>query len=92
MNVQEISVTPAEAERVLELAKAYGAVPKAQCTLSITRILRDADIADLPVTYFPKRLLISVDKLPGVERRVLSDTDANKNHGVLIQAIEDRGI
>lgn len=86
VNVQEIDVTPAQAERALAAAQAYGAVPKAQCTLAITRILKEAGIGPMPVTYFPKSAMNAASRLPGVRYRKLSDTDADNNHGVLIEA------
>ena len=88
VQIQEIPLTAAQAERVKAIAESYGAVPKAQCTLSITRILRQAGIGDFPVTYFPNSLMKAVDKVPGVTRRTISDDDADDNHGVLFQATQ----
>jgi hypothetical protein len=84
---QRLPVSAAEAERVAQLVKAYGAVPKAQCTLSITRILRDAGFGAMTTSYFPQSARADFANLPGVSERVISDDDADKNHGVLIAAM-----
>ena len=52
--VQRLDVTPAQAALALSLAKSYGAVPKAQCTLSITRILSEIQgFETVTIGYFP---------------------------------------
>lgn len=88
VNKQEIVLTPVQAERLLRAAKSYGAVPKAQCTLAISRVLREAGI-DAPATYFPKAMMKAWARKPGVRTSMLSDDDADQNHGVLIRATED---
>lgn len=88
---QTITVSPEVAELVLQRAKAYGAVPKAQCANSITAILQDVPgFGSLPKTWFPRKLQLAFGKLPGVRERLITDDDADANHGVLIvQATED---
>ncbi|PJF09653.1 hypothetical protein [Pseudorhodobacter sp. MZDSW-24AT] len=82
---QTILVSPAVAELVAQRAKAYGAVPKAQCTRSITEILRDVPgFESLPSTWYPARLMEAFGKLPGVTSRTITDEDADDNHGVLM--------
>ena len=83
---QRLSVSAAQAEAVARLAKAYGAVPKAQCSVSINRILSEAGFGTMKVTYFPVATKTNFAKLPGVSERVISDDDADKNHRVLIEA------
>ena len=74
---------------VARLAKDYGAVPKAQCSLSITRILQQVPgFGSIPVGYFPKRVSAWFETLPGVTTRRISDDDADKNHNVLLVARE----
>ena len=84
---QKLRVSPAQAEQALKLAKAYGAVPKAQCTLSITRILSNVPgFEPVSVGYFPNTARSQFGTLPGVTSRLITDDDADKNHNVLIQA------
>lgn len=82
---QTLVVPPEVAELVLQRAKAYGAVPKAQCSNSITSILDGVPgFETIPKTWFPRKLQISFGKLPGVRERLITDDDADENHGVLI--------
>lgn len=83
---QRLPISGDVAEAVARLAKDYGAVPKAQCAVSINRILRDAGFEGMKVTYFPVTTRKNFARLPGVAERIISDDDADKNHGVLIEA------
>lgn len=84
---QRLPVTAAQAEAIASRARAYGAVPKAQCSLSVSRILKDVPgFETIPVGYFPKRLSAGFAELPGVQTRVITDDDADQNHNVLIRA------
>lgn len=88
---QTVTVSPGVADLVARKVKAYGAVPKAQCTTAISSILRDVPgFESLPRTPFPKRFMDAFGELPGVTTRVIYDEDADKNHGVLlVQASQD---
>jgi hypothetical protein len=82
---QKIFVSPEIAELVMQRAMAYGAVPKAQCTIAVSSILRGVPgFENLPSTWFPKNLMEAFGELPGVKMRKITDTDSNKNHGVLL--------
>ena len=82
---QTLPVSPEVAEQIAARAKAYGAVPKAQCANSITTILSDVPGFDgIGRTWFPNRLAEDFAALPGVQERVIRDEDADSNHGVLI--------
>jgi hypothetical protein len=82
---QTIEVSPQVAEIVMQRAMAYGAVPKAQCTYAVSGVLRDVPgFETMPRTWFPKNLMKAFGKLPGVKTRVITDTDTNDNHGVLL--------
>lgn len=85
---QTLTLTPAQAERVLAEAKAYGAVPKAQCTVAITRVLNRAGI-DMPAAFFPLQAKAAMRRRHGAATTILTDDDADQNHGVLIVAEED---
>jgi hypothetical protein len=82
---QTIIVSPEVAALVMARAKAYGAVPKAQCTIAISSILRGVPgFESLPQTWFPKALMTAFGQLPGVTSRTITDDDADQNHGVLL--------
>ena len=82
---QTVVVTPEVAELVMKRAMAYGAVPKAHCTDSISSILRGVPgFETLPATMFPKSLMKAFGTLPGVKERTITDDDADDNHGVLL--------
>jgi hypothetical protein len=82
---QKIYVSPQVAELVLAQVKAYGAVPKAMCTQANSSILRGIPgFESLPQTFYPKVLSTAFGKLPGVSTRVITDDDADDNHGVLL--------
>lgn len=82
---QTIIVSPEVAELAMQRAMAYGAVPKAQCTIAISTILRGVPgFEGLPSTWFPRTLMAAFGELPGVTSRRITDTDADNNHGVLL--------
>lgn len=82
---QKIYVSPQVAELVLARVKAYGAVPKAMCTQANSSILRGIPgFESLPQTFYPKKLADAFGRLPGVTTRVVTDDDADDNHGVLL--------
>lgn len=85
--LQEVVVSRAEADALIARAAAHGAVPKAQCALSIGSILNSQPrFQGMPRSYFPNRLSKAFGALPGVSERVITDDDADANHGVLIRA------
>ncbi|MGL5010389.1 MAG: hypothetical protein ACRC6I_10935 [Paracoccaceae bacterium] len=82
---QTVPVSPEVAQMVMNNALAYGAVPPAQCTNSISRVLSDVPgFESLESSWFPKRLMASFAELPGVTEIVTTDADADDNHGVLL--------
>jgi hypothetical protein len=82
---QTVQVSPQVAELVIARAKARGAVAKAHCANSISGILREVPgFEGLASTFFPVKLQDSFAKLPGVTSRVITDDDADDNHGVLL--------
>ena len=85
--VQEVEVSPEVAEMALRAVLAYGAVPNAQCTRSVTRILsRLPGFEEMSVVWFPMRASEDFARLPGATYRRITDDDADQNHGVLFQA------
>jgi hypothetical protein len=90
VQIQELDIDPATAQRLIAQVEAYGAVPKAQCSLAISRVLSETPgFGTVTPGYFPKRIAQSMDQLPGVRTRVVTDDDANDNHGVLFVAARD---
>ena len=87
---QTIVVSPGIAELVAQRAKAYGAVPKAMCTNSISSILRGVPgFEGLPQTFYPNKFSAAFAQLPGVTSRKFTDDDADNNHGVLLVQVGD---
>ena len=84
---QEIVVTPEQAALVARLVQEYGAVPKAQCSLAISRILGQVPgFESIRTTYFPNQTMERFGALPGVTTRRITDDDADTNHNVLFDA------
>ncbi len=82
---QTVVVSPQVAELAKQRAEAYGAVPKAQCSNSVSAILSGIPgFESLGPTWFPKKLSDEFGKLPGVRSRTITDDSADKNHGVLL--------
>lgn len=82
---QTITVSPQVADMVIARAKAYGAVPKAQCARSISSILSDVPgFESIPSSWFPNKISAAFGKIPGVTTKVITDDDADNNHGVLM--------
>jgi hypothetical protein len=87
---QTVEVPPEVAELIMQRAMAYGAVPKANCTISISRVLDGVPgFESLPMTWFPKRMMEGFAELPGVTTRKITDNDADKNYGVLLVQADD---
>ena len=82
---QTIMVSPEVADLIMARAKVYGAVPKANCTIAISRVLDGVPgFESLPMTWFPKRMMEGFADLQGVQTRRVTDDDADENHGVLL--------
>ena len=82
---QKLYVSPDVAELILARVKANGAVAKAMCTNANSAILRGVPgFESLPQTFYPKKLADAFGRLPGVTTRVVTDDDADDNHGVLL--------
>jgi len=90
VEILTVAVSRAEADGMIRAVEGYGAVPKAQCSLAITRVLsRSPRFRSVPVTYFPNAAARAFAALPGVESRLVADGDADANHGVLIRARDE---
>lgn len=81
---QEITVSPEVAEMALRAVQDYGAVPKAQCGLAVSRVLsRLPGFEGFPVSYFPKTAMRAFEARGAGPGRLITDDDADDNHGVL---------
>jgi hypothetical protein len=82
---QTIVVSPAIAALVKRRMIENGAVPKTQCSLQTSKLLRGIPgFESLPQTWQPKSLMEGFARLPGVTTRKITDDDADNNHGVLL--------
>ncbi|NCM97035.1 MAG: hypothetical protein AUK60_05260 [Rhodobacteraceae bacterium CG2_30_10_405] len=82
---QTVPVSPEVAALVMQRATAHGAVPKALCASSISDILRGVPgFEAVPNTFAPKKLVAAFEIMPGMSSRLITDTDADNNHGVLL--------
>ena len=82
--VQEITVSREVADLAMAHIKAYGAVPKAQCTKSVTDILRRLPgFESIPSTWYPKKASEAFGRLPGVRTEKFYDDDPDKNTGFI---------
>lgn len=90
VEIAEVAVSRAEADALIAAIEAYGAVPKAQCALAVSRVLSaQPRFGSVPVSYFPNAASRAFGALPGVTRRLVTDDDADENHGVLIRARDE---
>lgn len=82
--IQTVEVSPEIAARAKAMTEGHGAVPKAQCAISIGRILDQVPgFEAAPNGFSPNALAKFFDSLPGVERREFRDFDSDDNSGVI---------
>jgi hypothetical protein len=87
---QTVLVSPEVAELVMQRAEAYGAVPKAECANSISTILGGVPgFESVKHTWFPNKLSAEFGKIPGATYKLITDDDADDNHGVLMVQAEN---
>ncbi|WP_316648248.1 hypothetical protein [Ovoidimarina sediminis] len=87
VRIQEVAVSRDTAALALQLIQDHGAVPKAHCNIAVTRILSQLPgFAEVPRGYYPNRTADWMARRPGVSGRLVTDDDADDNHGVLIAA------
>jgi hypothetical protein len=83
--VQTIVVSEEVAQLAMNEILAHGAVPKAQCSTSITTILsRLPGFESIGHTWFPNKLMESFAKLPGVTTETVYDNDPDNNKGFIV--------
>lgn len=80
IEIMELAVSAETAERLLQLVMGYGAVPKAQCTISTTTILKEIpQFAHFRVSFFPEVLAEQFGAIPGVRRSEYWEQDEGQN-------------
>jgi len=88
--VQTVEVPAEVAAQALSAIQAYGPVPNAQCTLSVSRVLSRLDgFESIPAGWFPNRLSDAFAALPDATYARITDDDADTNHGVLFEAAKN---
>jgi hypothetical protein len=93
MRTQTLMVSPQTAEALLQAVKRNGAVNKAHCANSISRILGELpEFAQVRTTYFPKALEQSFGENPNVISRTFTDATADKSHGIRFIDPKDAGV
>lgn len=87
VRLQEVIVTPAQAEAALRAMRSAGPAAKATCNRAVTSVLRQVPgFETVPGGWLPNRTADWFAGLPGVTGRVVTDDDADDNHGVLFEA------
>lgn len=82
--VQEIEVTPAQAQVAYDLAVSNGRVPGAYCAHSTSAILRQVPgFEDIKQTFYPVKLSDQIEEIPGVvSNRYYEDDSADLKEGL----------
>ena len=76
--VQELDVEPGIAEQAFREVQAYGAVPKANCTIATCRILnRLPGVGPFSVSFFPDKLAEQFGRKPGVREWTHYENDSD---------------
>ncbi len=82
--VQELTVTPGQAAALIEIAEAYGPVPRAQCSAAVSSVL--AQVPGFEVmsrNLFPIRTMEQFSTIPGVRETRVYDDDSDDNYELL---------
>ncbi|KIN73762.1 hypothetical protein [Sulfitobacter guttiformis] len=81
---QEFNVTPAQAERALQLVQARGAVRSAECAFATSGILKQIPgFEDVRRGYYPLSLMSQFEQKPGVTTtRYYEDDEGNVRDGI----------
>lgn len=77
--LQELSVSPDQAERALQLVQAHGPASKATCGQSVSGILQDLGFASVRRSWFPDRIMRDFAEVPGVRETVIVDDTEDAN-------------
>jgi len=82
--MQTIEVSPEVAEAAIRAVQAYGAVPKAYCTQSVTTVLKGLPgFEEIKTSFYPKKAMQQFSQIPGVKEHTVYDDDEDDNSGLL---------
>jgi len=85
---QDIIVSPEVAEMAIRKAMAYGAVPKAMCTVAVTSVLQGIPgFETIKSSWYPKKTYEAFGRLPGVVEQKFFDDDPEENGYILVRGI-----
>ena len=74
--LQRVAVSPATAERALQLVRDHGPASKATCGRAVSGILRELGFEEVDRRWFPDRIMRDFASVPGVvETKVYDDTE-----------------
>lgn len=80
MVVQELQVSPETAAALTAAVQSYGAVPQAQCSLSISRILSGTPgFESVGTSWYPRATMDRFEEIAGVETSRVYDDDSDDN-------------
>ncbi|SEN83381.1 hypothetical protein SAMN04488077_1362 [Roseovarius tolerans] len=83
VQIQRLDVSPELAERAIQLVKANGPVPSAQCSLATSRILGELLPGQIRSSWFPRKTAEDFGNIPGVTEEKLYEYDGDDNSNVL---------
>ena len=83
VQIQQLDVSPELAERALQLVKANGPVPQAQCSFATSRILAELFSGQIPTSWYPRKTADAFGQIPGVTEQTLYEYDSDDNSNVL---------
>lgn len=82
--MQTVIVPPEVAQHALAVVQANGAVNKALCGQSVSRVLRQVPgFESIPSTMRPKTIMEAFARLPGVTTEKVYDDDPDENEDIL---------
>lgn len=79
MVAQTVPLSREEADRLIALAEASGAAPRAFCARATSRLLREAGYT-VGRTFYPGALMQDFDRLPGVVTRAITVRNVDRDH------------
>ncbi len=88
---QKLYLPPQTVEQILAAVKSNGAVPKAHCANSISRLLGQVSgFEDIATTYFPKALESAFDQNRATIHQTITEETADKSHGIVFLDKNDK--
>lgn len=80
VEIQRVSVTKEQADRILANAMAYGQSLKMECAIAVSRVVQTVPpFTGVGTTFFPESIREDFAVIPGVETRRIYETDEGQN-------------